>query len=224
MWSLSPADPDVWFRSEATGFPIGGGRSGPEPWDLFQSQSRCIFNREDHRSGPLCLGTLYVDRLGLGGDGGYAGRVPWDGVSPQRQTGLVENVGLPRESLAVDWPAYGVLSRRAPARCSSRLGVCAEARRPEKGPIGPGGGKPHGMSASQVPGTELAGGMEFRRPRELLGMQVQTEWTSPASWGRSGMVGAQMRRASPAESPPQCTFCSLGERVVPGNHILVEGC
>lgn len=34
----------------------------------------------------------------------------------------------------------------------------AEMRRPEKGPIGPGGSEPHRMSAKGLPDTELAGG------------------------------------------------------------------
>lgn len=36
------------------------------------------------------------------------GRIPWDGVSPQRQTRLVENAEVPGESVGVDWSADGI--------------------------------------------------------------------------------------------------------------------
>lgn len=110
----------------------------------------------------------------------------------------MEIAAVPRELPVVDRPASGNMSLED---CQPiKLFIKAEsagARRPEKGPIDPGGGKPHGMSAKGVPGTELAGGMGLRTPGEQVETPLQTEWMTSASWGRSGVVAAQLRMAPP---------------------------
>lgn len=56
----------------------------------------------------------------------------------------------------VDWPA-SVLMRL------------------DRGPINTRGGEPHEMSANVVLSLSLLGGMQFRRPGQLLEKQVQTD-------------------------------------------------
>lgn len=48
------------------------------------------------------------------------------GMTPQRQAGLVENVELPRVSLVVDWPVYGLMSLE---ECQPGVGTEAGGRR-----------------------------------------------------------------------------------------------
>ena len=57
-------------------------------------------------------------------------------------------------------------------------GVGAEARWPEKEPIGTRGGKPLLVGCLAL---SLQRGIEFRRPGEPLGIEVQTEGTTPGS-------------------------------------------
>lgn len=92
---------------------------GLSPATLFRAKADASSTGRIIDQALLSVGTSslrgWTSRLRLGRDGGDAGRVPWNGVTPQRQAGLGENAELLRGLPAVGWPAYG--TGGVPARC-----------------------------------------------------------------------------------------------------------
>ena len=67
-WIISLAKPADCLHREAAGFPTGGGRAGPEPWDFWGSR-QVQFPGEGSEVRPSVSGNLIGEQAGPPGRG-----------------------------------------------------------------------------------------------------------------------------------------------------------